>query len=239
MTITVDWQRHSRPSSWWRINWYGWFIFHTTNDCVISWVFGGFFKRGVLLAPGEKTSSEKYDNQAVIHSWNNQDGKSATLTNNPADRPSRRMSAMDSQLTYALWPIVQHESGGHKGHTCDLMALDSNAMLVTTVTDCATLRRSRLHGLQEWTSSHKTSGDIALLCNASTFSPHWFCLVHCFVFRRVIDSHALCWTLAYIQKILVASASISGDYIASADSQALLIPSKRGWISHSGIPGDL
>ena len=144
---------------------------------------------------------------------------------------------MDSQLTYALWPIVQHESGGHKGHTCDLMALDSNAMLVTTVTDCATLRRSRLHGLQEWTSSHKTSGDIALLCNASTFSPHWFCLVHCFVFWRVIDSHALCWTLAYIQKILVASASISGDYIASADSQALLIPSKRGWIPHSGIPG--
>ena len=68
------------PSSWWRIIWYGWFIFHPTNDCAISWVFGGFFKRGVSLAPGEKTSSEKYDNQAGIDSWNNQDGKSATLT---------------------------------------------------------------------------------------------------------------------------------------------------------------
>ena len=42
------------PSSWWRIIWYGWFIFHPTNDCAISWVFGGFFKRGVSLAPQKK-----------------------------------------------------------------------------------------------------------------------------------------------------------------------------------------
>lgn len=35
---------------------------------------------------------------------------------------------MDSQLTDSLWKVVQSEFGG-EGHTCDMMALDSNAML--------------------------------------------------------------------------------------------------------------
>ena len=93
------------------------------------------------------------DNQAVIHSWNNQGRRSASLNHaikqlffttlklnislhlsyvptgeNPADVPSRQLSAMDSRLTDSLWVVVQKEFGGD-GHTCDMMALDSNAML--------------------------------------------------------------------------------------------------------------
>ena len=93
------------------------------------------------------------DNQAVIHSWNNQGGRSASLNDvikqlfftilklnislhlsyvptgeNPADVPSRRLSAMDSRVTDSLVAVVQKECGDD-GRTCDMMALDSNAML--------------------------------------------------------------------------------------------------------------
>ncbi len=94
------------------------------------------------------------DNQAVIHAWNNQGGRSPSLNNvlkrlffttvefnniclrlvyvstkaNPADLPSRRLSLSDSRLTDMICTVVQREFGGPDGHTCDLMALESNAM---------------------------------------------------------------------------------------------------------------
>ena len=93
------------------------------------------------------------DNQAVIHAWNNQGGRSPSLNNvlkrlffttvefniclrlvyvstkaNPADLPSRRLSLSDSRLTDMIWTVVQREFGGPDGHTCDLMALESNAL---------------------------------------------------------------------------------------------------------------
>ncbi|KAK3753769.1 hypothetical protein QZH41_003888 [Actinostola sp. cb2023] len=46
---------------------------------------------------------------------------------NPADAPSRRLSPLDCALAPRLWSTVQQMFGGPKGHTCDLMALDSNA----------------------------------------------------------------------------------------------------------------
>ena len=71
------------------------------------------------------------DNQAIIHFWNNQGGRSASLNHaikqlfftilklnislhlsyvptgeNPADVPSRRLSAIDSRLTDSLWAVV-------------------------------------------------------------------------------------------------------------------------------------
>ena len=45
---------------------------------------------------------------------------------NPADAPSRRLSLVDSTLTLRIWSTVQSVFGGPQGHTCDLMALDSN-----------------------------------------------------------------------------------------------------------------
>ena len=47
---------------------------------------------------------------------------------NDADAPSRRLTTLDCKLHPDIWERVQQEFGGPKRHTCDLMALDSNAM---------------------------------------------------------------------------------------------------------------
>ena len=47
---------------------------------------------------------------------------------NPADGPSRVLSALDSKLTPKTWSMVESRFGGESGHTFDLMALDSNAV---------------------------------------------------------------------------------------------------------------
>lgn len=48
---------------------------------------------------------------------------------NPADQPSRRLSRADCKLSPRLWSRLQSspDFGGPLGHSCDLMALDSNA----------------------------------------------------------------------------------------------------------------
>ena len=47
---------------------------------------------------------------------------------NPADSLSRRLSSLDSRLHPDVWEQVQTHFGGSAGHTCDLMALDSNTL---------------------------------------------------------------------------------------------------------------
>ena len=47
---------------------------------------------------------------------------------NPADAPSRRLSSFDYTLTSEIWNEVQLRFRDEKGHSCDLMALDSNTM---------------------------------------------------------------------------------------------------------------
>ena len=93
------------------------------------------------------------DNKAVVEAWNNQRGRSMELNmalkrlffttsklnvslymlyiltgQNPANAPSRRLSHLDSKLSDGLREIVQREFGVRERHSCDLMALDSNAM---------------------------------------------------------------------------------------------------------------
>ena len=93
------------------------------------------------------------DNQTVIHAWNNQGSRSRTLNvtlkrlfsttiglnvllrlvyvpthENPAGAPSRRLSYGDYTLSPRLWEVIEQTFGKAQGHTCDLMALDSNAM---------------------------------------------------------------------------------------------------------------
>jgi hypothetical protein len=50
-------------------------------------------------------------------------------SDNEADRPSRRLSALDATLSPRTWALVERMFGGISGHTVDMMALDSNAQL--------------------------------------------------------------------------------------------------------------
>ena len=91
------------------------------------------------------------DSMALIGAWNRQGSKSASFNTclkqlfattitldldvqlkyintkvNPADAPSRALSKKDAHLAGAYWRILDDMFGPH---TCDLMALDSNAMV--------------------------------------------------------------------------------------------------------------
>ena len=90
------------------------------------------------------------DNMAVLKAWQSEGAKDSSLNmilkslfqttislncelkllyipskNNPADRPSRKLSLIDSRLSQLAWKKVESL---HGPHTFDLMALDSNAM---------------------------------------------------------------------------------------------------------------
>ena len=47
---------------------------------------------------------------------------------NLVDAPCRILSSLDYTLALEIWNEVQLTFGGGQGHSCDLMALDSNAM---------------------------------------------------------------------------------------------------------------
>ena len=94
------------------------------------------------------------DSSALLHAWNNQSARSHSFSAalksifqvvltcncslrlyhipsalNVADGPSRTLSLSDSRLSKCTWKLVQDSFGGPLGHTVDLMALPSNAML--------------------------------------------------------------------------------------------------------------
>ena len=48
---------------------------------------------------------------------------------NNANAPSRRLSCRDSKLSAEAFVAVDHAFGGFTGHSFDLMALDSNAVM--------------------------------------------------------------------------------------------------------------
>ena len=48
---------------------------------------------------------------------------------NSADGPSRKICLSDSKLSLSVWAQVEQAFGGVTGHTFDLMALDSNAVI--------------------------------------------------------------------------------------------------------------
>lgn len=96
----------------------------------------------------------RVDNKAVIGAWQAQHARSQELSaalkeifiitcqkninlrmqyvpsaDNPADAPSRCLTKADAQLAPRCWARVQDTWGEKEGHTVDLMALDSNAMI--------------------------------------------------------------------------------------------------------------
>ena len=92
--------------------------------------------------------------------------------NNPADILSRRLCRSDSTLHPTIWSIVQREFGGISGHTCDLMALDSNAM-------CDSQGNSLPHF-----TPHSTPNSSGVNIFAQDLSPRVAFLEKCYVFPR-------------------------------------------------------
>ena len=93
------------------------------------------------------------DNQALIGAWNNEGSKSRMLNStlkelfqltldldiilnlhyvpskeNLADEPSRQLNKSDAILHTGIWHKIQEQFGGGRGHTIDLMSVDSNTM---------------------------------------------------------------------------------------------------------------
>ena len=209
------------------------------------------------------------DNQAVINSWNNQRGRSRSLNDaikrlffttsalnislhmsyipssvNPADLPSRRLSAIDSQLCPELWEVIQCQIGGSNGDTCDLMALDSNAMKD---------RSGRTLPHFTLSPSPGSSGVNFFAQDLSCGEPF---LEYPYVFPplaivgpvlRHLKNHRKSCTVVvldvypkkYWWPLVQCWSAKSLKLAVKGNSKALLVPSKRGWVFHAGIPGDL
>ncbi len=229
-------------------------------------------ERALLAFHGQVKNSwvdVSVDNQAVVHSWNNYGGRSRSLNNvmkrlffttsalnvslhlsyipsaeNPADLPSRRLSAMDSQLCPALWEVVQCHFGGPDGHTCDLMSLDTNAMRDKSgrILPHFTLFPSPGSSGVNFFSQNLSSGE-TFLERPYVFPP----LVLVGPVLRHLKNHRRSCTVVvldvYPRKYwwpLVQCYSVKSLKLArKGDTGALFIPSKKGWVPHSGIPGDL
>ena len=168
-----------------------------------------------------------------------------TSKENEADVPSRCLTTLDCKLHPKLWQRVQQEFGGPKGHTCDLMALDSNAMTdqdgsllphfyappVAAILWCQFLCARSI----KW--SPVSGVPLRFPASLSLMGP----------VLRFLRSHGRsCTVIAldvypkrYWWPLLQSCASKSCRLAVKGEAGALLLPSKQGWIPHPGIPGDL
>ncbi|KAK3708822.1 hypothetical protein QZH41_007174 [Actinostola sp. cb2023] len=208
------------------------------------------------------------DNMAVVHTWQRQGGRSIALNRamkelffttvklnislhithissekNPADGPSRRLSLIDCKLHPTVWHEVQQQFGGETGHTCDLMALDSN-----TMTD----RNGEPLPHFTPTCSPGSSGVNVFAQNVANEVGY---LRHPYVFpplglvgpilrfletqKRsctfvVLDVYPKRFWWPLLQRYSVRSARLA----RKGDKNALLVPSRQGWVPHWGIAVD-
>ena len=222
-----------------------------------------------LMAFKDKLFNAFVDNKAVVEAWSNQGGRSLELNmalkrlffttsklslslhmsyiptgQNPADAPSRRLSHSDSKLSDGLWQIVQKEFGGREGHTCDLMALDSNSM-----TDAHGYSLPHFTPIPSPGSSgvNLFSQDLASL-GAFMARPYVFPLMALTgpVLKFLQSFKQSCTVVVldvfpkkYWWPLLMNKAVKSRCLAVRGDGNALLVPSKKGWLPHKGIPGDL
>ena len=209
------------------------------------------------------------DNQSLIHAWQNRGGRSHLLNEalkrlffttidlhvstcldyvptkeNPADQPSRRLSSLDSTLTPKIWNLVQTEFGTELGHSCDLMALDSNSM-----------KDYSGNPLPHFTP-YPSPDSLGVNFFAQDLSSHSSHLQRPYVFPpllligpvlRFLQSHNQACTMlildVYPRKYwwpALQRASRRAYKLASkGDTDALLVPTRDGWKPHPGLPGDL
>ena len=209
------------------------------------------------------------DNQAVVFAWHNQGGRSSALNHviksifrttlqlnialhltyipsatNPADAPSRRMSTLDSQLHPDIWQRVQRQFGGPSGHTCDLMALDSNAMTDLTgnpLPHFTPYPSPNSHGVNLF--AQELQPDSPPLDAPYVFPP--LVLVEP-VLRFLADRLKSCtfvtldvYPRKYWWPLLQRYSTKAARLACKDDAGSLLVPSRTGWLPHKGLPGDL
>jgi len=207
------------------------------------------------------------DNQAVVYSWQRQGGRSTSsnkaikklffttaklkislylayipTNENEADVPSRGLTTLDCKLHPDVWTKVQQEFGGTKGHTCDLMALDSNAM---TDQDGFPLPHFTPH------PSPLSSGVNIFAQDLSSGAPF---LEHPYAFPpfsllgsvlRFLNAHQRTCTVVvldvypkkYWWPLIQNFARKLCRLAVKGDVGAPLSPSKQEWIPHAGIYG--
>lgn len=163
---------------------------------------------------------------------------------NPADGPSRLLSPLDCRLTDRMWQNVQQEFGGSTGHTFDLMALDSNVV------------KDRFgHSLLHFTQSPSPgSSGVNLFVQGLTklgsrihrpyvFPPSLFVGSVLRFLRQMEQSCTVVVLDVYSRKywwpLLQYSARKALKMAVGGDPDVLLVPSRQGWVPHSGIPEDL
>ena len=163
---------------------------------------------------------------------------------NPADAPSRRLSLLDYTLTPEIWNEVQLRFGGEEGHSCDLMALDSNAM------------SNRLGCPLPHFTPYPSPCSIGVNLLAYDLTQFSAVMQRPYVFQpdvlvgpvlRLLQSFGQSCTVVVLDTYprkywwpLLQRFSRKARKLAGAgDSQASLLPSKEDWSSESGIPGDL
>ena len=163
---------------------------------------------------------------------------------NPADPPSRRLSSLDYALTPETWSEVQRVFGGLNGHSCDLMALDSNAM-----TD---KQGNHLPHFTPWPSP----GSIGVNLFAQDLTKFSSVMQRPYVFPPnvlvgpvlrflqsyrqpctlvVLDTYPRKYWWPFLQRISRKTQKMAD----LGDSHALLIPTKEGWNNEVKIPGEL
>ena len=209
------------------------------------------------------------DNQAVVNAWSNHSARSLPLLgaikqiffttmslnvylhvayipseSNAADVLSRRLSRSDSTLHESIWSVVQRDFGGLSGHTCDLMALDSNAM--------QDLNGNILPHFTPYPSPN-TSGVNLFAQDLSSSAPF---LDKCYAFPPLaLIGPVLCYVASYNKPFtlvvfdvyprrfwwpMILKHSFHSLKLASQGQRNILLqPSKDGWIPYQKLPFDL
>ena len=209
------------------------------------------------------------DNKVVVSAWNNNSGRSSQLNGalktlffttsrlnvllhlsyipsaeNPADAPSRYLSAADSKLSDDLWSYVQKEFGGEVGHSVDLMSLDSNAMRdksgksLPHFTPFNSPDSSGVNLFAQDLSKHE-----AIMSRPYVFPP----LVLVGPLLRFMERSRIPFTLIvldiyprrYWWAIIIGKARKTQKLASVGDVGPLVMPTQNGWVQDRPIAGDL
>ena len=171
-----------------------------------------------------------------LSSYTGTEGGNLTL----ADAPSRRLTP-DCKLHPKLWQRVHQEFCGPKGHTCELMALDSNAM---TEQDGSLLPHFTPHPSLQSCGVNFFAQDLSSGAPLPEYPYVFPPLSLMGPVLRFLRSHGRSCTVialdVYPKKYwwprIQSCASKSCRLAVKRGARTLLLPSKQGWIPHPGIP---